>query len=161
MPKPIYSLQVTDFMKNAVWRFTDSDEPDETYVSRVRKFPLAECDGCIIGTEIELSNGDKLVGFVGNLNPKSPSKNEHFLTLSVFREDGTLFHLARYHDTEYKKHGPEKLAKFLGLRVADIFPTSFTIPRTILGTRGDYRGILNREPSKKLTSEELIDLSLE
>ncbi len=79
MPKPVETLQPTDFANNAVWRFTSSDEPDETYVSRVRNFPLKESDSCILGTDVVLANGTKLIGYVGNLNPRSPTQNETLL----------------------------------------------------------------------------------
>lgn len=161
MPKPVETLQPTDFANNAVWRFTSSDEPDETYVSRVRKFPLKECDSCILGTDVVLANGTKLIGYVGNLNPRSPTQNEHFLALSIFGGDGTLFHLARYHDIAYKKYGPIKFAKFLGLKPTDVFPISFSIPRSILGIRSDYKGSVQIEPAKRLTSDQLMALIFE
>jgi hypothetical protein len=160
MLKPIDKLTAIDFENHAVWRFTNSDEPDETYVKRVRRFPIKESRGCVFGTTVILSSGKEVVAMIGNLRARDSLMNEHFLGVSIFRDDGKLFHLARYHDYDYARSGPKALAKFLRMPIEHVFPFSFTIPRTILGTRSHFHSTIESEPKNKLTRSERIALIL-
>src|SRR5678815_4333732 len=98
MTRPVETLTKEDFAEFPVWRFTGSDTPDETHVKPVRRLPVRNSSACILGVPIRLADGTVLTGIIGNFEPTTPRLTEHFLTLSVFRSDGSLFHMARYHD---------------------------------------------------------------
>ncbi len=40
MKRPVDSLIAEDFAKSPVWRFTNSDSPEETHVTPVRRLPV-------------------------------------------------------------------------------------------------------------------------
>jgi hypothetical protein len=159
-PRPIASLTAGDFTKFPVWRFTDSDTPDETYVTPVRDLPVRNLSGCVVGTPIRLANGTDVVGILSNLDPQDPRATENFLTLSVFREDHALFHLARYHDFDASQHGPSALAAFLGLELNAVFPISYDVSQAVSGIPTVVCGVINAEPSERLSEDELMTLAV-
>jgi hypothetical protein len=160
MKRPSGKLTAQDFAKFPVWRFTSDDTPDETYVSPVRKLPVKRVDGCIIGCKVHLANGTALQGVVANLNLTDPRCNEHFLALSVFGEDGDRFRLARYHDVDFARRGPDALAAFLRLPISAVFPITYDVSDVVSGRHAVLRGVINAEPNERLTRKEIISLAL-
>ena len=160
MKRAVQSLTPEDFAKYRVWRFTGSDTPDETYVTPVRQLPVARLTACIIGGPIHLANRTVLTGLLGNLDPSNPRFTEHFLTLSVFRSDGAIFHLARYHDLDATKRGPSALAAFLGYPLDALFPITYDISSVVAGPSTALRGSISAEPRVRLTRSEIIALAV-
>ena len=160
MKRRVDNLTVEDFARFPIWRFTDDDTPDETYVSPVRQLPVSQVTGCIVGVPIRLANGTVLAGALGNFDPAQSRRAQHFLTLSVFRSDGAQFHLARYHDFDAAERGPTALASFLGLSVDAIFPISYDVTSVVAGPSDSLRGLITAEPRERLTRSELIALAV-
>src|SRR5687767_1136397 len=102
-------LKVGDLKKYPVWEFENNDE-DEMQVRAILRLPAKSLSCRLIGSQVTLANGDKIFGLFGNVDNKNAKINQHFLTLSLDIR-GKWFHLARYHDVYYKKHGPVALAK--------------------------------------------------
>lgn len=101
-----------------------------------------------------------MTGFLGNLDPTNSCLTEHFLTLSIFRSDGTLFNLARYHDFDAEERGPAALAAFLGLPLDAVFPISYDLTCVVAGPLESLRGTITAEPRERLTGAEIIALAV-
>ena len=97
---------------------------------------------------------------LGNIDPTNPRLTEHFLTVSVFRSDGALFHLARYHDLDAIERGPAALAAFLGLSLKAVFPLSYDVSAIVTGLPEVVRGTITSEPRERLTRAEVIALAV-
>ena len=160
MTRPVDSLTKKDFAESPVWRFTGSDMPDETHVKPVRRLPVRRLAGCIVGVPIRLANQTVLTGIIGNFDPGTPRLTEHFLTLSVFRPDGSLFQLARYHDYDAAERGPTELAEFLGLPLDGVFPISYDLSGIVAGSPDVLRGTIAAKPRERLTRAEIIALAV-
>ncbi len=152
-------LTVADFQADAVWEFRNEDEKGESAVRPVKKLPVKNLDGCIVGTQIQLANGSRFWASLGNVDSNDPRQTQQFLFLSVFKE--RWFQLARYFDFNLKEQGPQALADFLGLHVDDVFPISYDIRSISLGDPSCLAGTIEKEPREKLTRAERIALSLE
>ena len=114
--KEVSQLTVSDLREYPVWRFTGSDEPSELAVRPVKKIPVQSLTASLVGTDVRLASGKKLMALLGNLDVEKARLTEHFLTLSVYRDDGMVFHLARYHDHDFGERGPDALATFLKMK---------------------------------------------
>ncbi len=157
--KPIESIQSIDLQKSPVWEFVNRDRLGETVVRPIKRIPVRGLTGRVAGTKVSLSNGQKVWALLGNIVADNPKLTEHFITLSV-EYNGKWFTLARYHDIDYSEHGPVELAKFLGLAVGDVFPVSYDITAFCKGNAEALRGLIHKEPKKKLTWAEIIALSV-
>lgn len=160
MKRPVDSLTAKDFAKFPVWRFTNDDSPDETYVSPVRRLPVEKCAGCVIGCSVRLANGTTWPSVLANFNPDDSRLVEHFLCLSIFRDDGATFHLARYHDVDAARRGPAALAAFLDLPIEDIFPIAYDVSTIVKGPLNALRGTIPVQPRERLTHQEIISLAV-
>lgn len=156
----IDSLTEDDFAKYPIWRFTNSDSPDETCVTPVRRFPVSKLQNCIVGCPIRLADETVLTGILGNLDLADAKLTEHFLTLSVFHPNGKLFHMARYHDFDAAKRGPAALAKFLGIKLKSVFPITYDISKLAIGSAKSLCGTLTAKPRKRLTRYQIIALAV-
>jgi hypothetical protein len=157
--KPVDALQVADLQNYPVWQYTNRDPSDETAVRPVKKIPVANLDGKIVGTQVQLRNGEHVWALIGNLDSANPEFAEHFITLSIER-NGSWFHLARYHDFNYAESGPEALAHFLGLHLNEVFPISYDVRKYVKGNPATLAGAIRREPRKKLSRAEIIALAV-
>ena len=156
--KPAESLTVDDFKAHPVWEFLNDDEIGETMTRPVEKLPVETLDNKIVGTQVRLANGLEVWGLFGNFDVKNPRATQHFLTLSIER-GGKWFHLARYHDVGFAAHGPEALARFLGLGVDDVFPIVVDVRRYVRGDPAALTAIVLKEPQERLTEAELFALT--
>jgi len=157
--KLISSLRVQDIEKYAVWQFTPNHEYDDTAVQPIKRLPVANLAGKVVGCPVQLANGESCWGLLGNLHANNTKLNQHFLTLSLERK-GRWFHLARYHDFDYDDRGPEALARFLGLGVDDVFPILYDVRKYVRGNPAALAGNVLKEPSIRLTREEIIALAV-
>lgn len=161
--KSVEELTVNDLERHPVWSFTNSHEstsPGELAVKPIRRLPVKSLVGKIVGCPLTLNCGRSVMGFLGNIDLTNAALTEHFLTLSVFSDRNELFHLARYHDGDAQTHGPDALAKFLGLKVDEVFPIRYDIAPFAVGRTKCLRGAILSTPHKRLTRAEIIALAV-
>lgn len=157
--KSILSLKVSDLEKHPVWQFVKDDEGDETAVRPVNRLPVSSLMGRIVGTRVRLANGSSVCAIIGNLDTKNAQMNEHFVLLSLERR-GKWFQLERYFDFKYREHGPEALARFLGLSVDAVFPISYDVRKYAKGEANALAGTVLRKPGVRLTRAKLTALAV-
>ncbi|MGH8121558.1 MAG: hypothetical protein ACREPT_02170, partial [Rudaea sp.] len=82
-----------------------------------------------------------------------------FLSLSILKNE-QWFMLARYHDVAAEKRSPELLAEFLGLYIDDVFPIHYDISKFATGQRWSLSGLIQKEPTERLSPSQLVALSI-
>jgi hypothetical protein len=157
--KRVEDLAVADLRRFPVWEYANDDEKGETAVQPVRKLPVKNLNGRLVGTQVRLANSTEVWAMIGNVEVNTPRVTQHFLTLSVF-QNGRWFVMARYHDFDVRERGPQALAAFLGLRIDEVFPISYDISRFSLGDPAALIGMIEKEPREKLTRAQIIALAL-
>lgn len=157
--KPIEWLKVADLEANPVWQYTSDDRAGETLVRPVKRIPVKSLTGKVIGTQVRFANGMQAWALIGNIDPQNSRLTEHFLTLSI-EHNGKWFALARYHDFDYAERDPEALARFLGLRVDDVFPIAFDVRQFVQGDLAALAGTVRKEPRERLSRAEIIALAV-
>jgi hypothetical protein len=155
MSARIESLAASDLQTHPVWQLEDGG----VHVKPVKRWPVESLLGKLVGTRVRLANGSEVWAILGNLSPRNPRSTQHFLTASIER-DGKWFALARYHDFDAAARGPEALASFLGLAVADVFPISYDVRRYAKGDPAALAGTIEREPRERLNRAEIIALAV-
>ncbi len=108
-----------------------------------------------MGSRVRLANASYVWALIGNLDVQNAQMNEHFVTLSI-EQNGKWFHLARYHDIDYHDHGPDALAKFLGLPVDDIFPIHDDVREHAKGDPKALAASVLKDPRMRLSRAEII-----
>jgi len=98
---------------------------------------------------------------LANVSLNNVRSTEQFLFVSVLRDDGSVFHLARYHDIDRESSGPSALADFLGLDVDQVFPISYDISEVAVGLPEVVRGEVPAEPREQLNDDERRKLMFE
>jgi len=156
--KDVNALTVADLKAFPVWEYVNDDEKGEMAVRPVRT-PVSSLSGRLVGTVIRLANEAEVWALIGNVDASKPRPTQHFLTLSVFRDE-QCFTLARYHDVDAHKRGPQALADFLGLPIDQVFPISYDLSRFSKGDLAALTGRIEKEPRERLTRDELIKLSV-
>jgi hypothetical protein len=160
--KPVTALTPDDLARFPVWEYDNGGEAvpgrDETWVLPVTALPVSSLSGRVVGVALQLG-GRKEVGLLGNLDLSNPQAAQEFTTLSVWR-DGTWFHLARYFDYDRDQHGPAKLAAFLGLSIAEVFPVRYDLSGIAVGHPKVVRGCIDAEPAVRLTASQRMALIL-
>jgi hypothetical protein len=157
--KPLESLTVADLAANPVWQYTNRDGAGETFVRAVKKIPLKNLTGKVIGTQVRFANGSQAWALIGNIDVGNPRLTEHFLTLSIER-DGSWFALARYHDDDFAERYPEALSQFLGLQVDEVFPISFDVRGYAQGDPAALAGSVRKEPRERLSRADIIAMAV-
>ena len=157
--KPVDALTVVDLREHSVWQYTRRGPGDETWVRPVKRLPVTNLTGKLVGTQVVLANGTPVWALMGNVDASNPRLTAHFRTLSVER-GGTWFHLARYHDFDANERGPEQLATFLDLAVDDVFPISYDLLPHSKGDPKALRGTIQAKPSEVLTRDQIIALAV-
>lgn len=157
--KNIPSEQLTPehFVAAPVWSFVNNDNKGETLVRPVADIPVSDLAGCLVGVSVKLANGQKVDAMIGNVKSSKPERTKHFITLTIFHNE-KKFHLARYHDPQYKREGPEALATFLDLPVQQVFPISYDLTGLSRGSVDALRGVIEFEPKLRLDREGLFNL---
>ena len=158
--KTIDELTVEDLQKFPIWEFTNSEEhTDETAVRPIKTVPVKTLTGRMAATEVLLANGSERWALIGNVVPANPMLTRHFLTLTIF-DHGKSFALARYHDIDAARQGPAALGRFLRLPVDAVFPISYDLRGCCAGDKAALKGIIDKEPSERLTRAEIIALAV-
>jgi hypothetical protein len=154
---PVESLTVADVKAHPVWEYLNDDEIGETMVQPVGMIPVETLDNRILGSQVRLANGLQVWATIGNFDVTNPRATQHFLFISIERS-GEWFFLARYFDFDFTTHGPEALARFLGLPVDDVFPISVDIRRYVRGDPAALAFTVPKEPRERLTDKQLMAL---
>jgi hypothetical protein len=157
--KEVDRLTPADLRQDPVWRFTGEDSPSETMVRPVKRLPAKSLDGAVVGVEVVFANGHRRLAILGNIDVTNPRLTKHFVTLSVFDDDGAIFHLARYHDVDAERRGPAQLARFLKMKGKDVFPIAWDVSRFARGVPAALSGVIAAEPPERLTRAQVIALA--
>jgi hypothetical protein len=158
--KDVSKLIATDLRLFPVWRYTGSDSPTETAVCPVKRLPAKSLAASLVGVDVTLACGKTLLALVGNVDVSNPRLTRLFMTLSIYRDDGAVFHLARYHDYDIAERGPDQLARFLNMKREQVFPIAWDVSRFADGDPGALRGVVEVEPRERLTRSEIIALAV-
>jgi hypothetical protein len=151
------ALTVGDIVKHPVWRYRGSDD---TAIEPVLRLPCTNLSGKLVGTQVALADGTTVWALLGNIDTASPELSKHFLTISI-ESNGQWFYLARYFDIGYDdESGPAQLSGFLKKPIGDIFPITFDIRRIFKRESAALRGKIEKEPSDRLTREEIIRMAV-
>lgn len=161
--KPINELTVADLKRHPVWRFLLSRESslDETWVSPVKSLPVSDLANRVVGTHAHMACGSPIFCLLGSVSLRDPKRTQQFIGLTVFRDDGERFHLARYFDVDYADQGPEALAEFLGRTVEEVFPISYDMGSVARGHNEVTKGLIPAEPLTRLTGKERMELVIQ
>src|SRR5688572_12613425 len=94
--KPVDALEISDFKAHPVWDFTtddetDDEEVDETWVRPVRRIPVKDLDGKVVGTQVRLANGGLVWGLLGGVDVNDSRATKHFLGLTVFDKERRFY----------------------------------------------------------------------
>lgn len=158
--KPVDAITPADAADFPVWEYANDEEGlpgrDETWMRPLLGLPVSSMDNRVAWVTVRLANGETRLGALSNVDLNDPSEHEHFLCISVFRDDGDQFFLARYHDPFRDTHGPRNLAEFLGLRVEDIFPIAFDLSSVATGNPACLHGTIEREPKNPQSRRDLM-----
>ncbi len=157
--KNLSDLTTDDLAEIPVWEYV-SGQDESVYVEPVEHLPVRDLRNRIVGTRVVLHNGDMCWAILGNIDLYNKQSTEHFLTLSL-EKGARWFDLARYHDVDYARRGPEQLAQFLALPVPSIFPIEYDLSDVVSAIPGIVKGTIPVEPHEKLPQEKLIQLALE
>lgn len=161
--KPFAKLTPQDFQKHPVWEFCNDAEAafgDETMVQPVTDLPVDDLGNRVIGTTLRFANGDSVDGILINVDLNDPVKTEHFVALTLYGKDGTMFLLARYHDISADTHGPIACAAFFGLDVEKVFPIAYDIDSIAIGVPGSIRRKIPMNPKRRLDDDELMRMAI-
>ncbi len=151
-------IQVSDLEQHPVWEMILDDEADEDpSVFPIDSLPVASLDSRCVATRVRLANGTQRWAMLHNVRLTDPRKTEHLMQLSMER-DGEWFWLARYWDADAERNGPTALAKFLGLPVDEVFPIQYDLTGTVTGSPAVVSGQINREPTERLSQDEIIKI---
>lgn len=161
--KAFDKIRPCDLALHPVWEFCNEMEDslgDETFLRVVEDLPVDSLANRIVGTELNLANGSVVFGILQNIELYDHYQTEHFVTVTVFDKKGRSFPLARYHDVAIETYGPDALARFLRLKVADVFPLSYDISAVAIGDLASVRRKIPIRPRNPLTRSDLIRLAV-
>jgi len=158
--KPVDKITLDDLRSFPVWEYANDEEGipgrDETWMKPVLRLPVTSLDNRIAATPVRLAGGRQFTAVLSNVDLDDPSDHEHFLVLGLYRSDGEQFILARYHDHDAQRHGPQALAAFLDLPIEEVFPISYDLSAVAKGSPSSLRGKIEAKPSNPLPRSNLI-----
>jgi hypothetical protein len=150
----------SDFAISPVWEFVlQLETVDDTLMRPVMKLPVNDLGNRIIGTEVRFANGSVLWGAMSNVDTQDTDRMREFLSLSIYK--GVWYHLARYFDPDSERNGPFGLAKFLGLKVSDIFPIAYDLRSACSGNPNCLAGVIPAKPEIQLDADKRFQLMTE
>lgn len=153
------SLTVQDIKLSQVWEYVGDDVIEEGVVQPVEQLPANHLDNKLVGLQVRLAGGENIWAIIGNVDAENSKHTEHFLNIAIER-DGKWFHLARYHDVDYKTRGPESLANFLGMKVDEVFPIVYDLRPYATGNPAALVGAVQKEPRERLSRNEIIAMAV-
>jgi hypothetical protein len=161
LSKLIDRIEVAHLAEHPVWAFetNDTNAKSDRRLRAIMKLPVKCLAGCLVGTQVQLANGEMKWSVIGNVTLKNPRKTKHFLTVWI-ENSGKWFELGRYFDVDYRRRGPEQLSAFLNLPVTAVFPIFYDISSIVQGEPSVLKGYIEADPTDKLTEDEIISLAL-
>ncbi len=163
--KPVTELTVEDLTRYPVWEFEleyeSEDGQDETWVKPVKELPVTDLSHRVVGIPIRFAGGTTGYALLGNIDLRHLRKTRQFLTCSLLSRDNDWFHLARYHDSDYARNGPQALARHVNLSLEEVFPITYDISTFARGLDAVVRGSIPAEPVERLTDDERMALIFE
>lgn len=157
--KSFPSLTVEDIKKCPTWRFTNRNLDDDLEIESVLERPCTDVRSLIVGCQLRLADGVCVWGLLQNVDPTTPSRNDHFLTATIDC-NCQWFPLARYHDVDVNERGPLALSHALGKDISSIFPLSYDIRSEVGFDAAGLVGSICIEPHARLSRKEIIELAL-
>jgi hypothetical protein len=154
---PAEKLTPLHFQKCPVWTFLNNDARGETMVKPLSKLPVRDLDGCLIGTQVTLANGQKVDALIGNIKSRDAKRTQLAITVALFK-GAQKFDLARRFDPNYSRCGPAALSRFLNLTVNEVFPISYDLTEFSEGTIEALKGKIENAPKLVLEPEQLLEL---
>ncbi len=145
-----------DFREYPIWRHMLEEEGKsgrDDLMAPVTQLPVYHLKNKVIGVQVRLANGQMIWARLSNVHIGYLRRTEQSLFCSL-EKDGEWFNLARYFDPWYRRHGPEDLAKFLGLPVDEVFPISYDLRPYVFGNDPPVWGTITKEPRERLSREE-------
>lgn len=162
--KPISELTPDDLARWPVWEYVLDDEEeteDETWVQPVTDPPVGDLTNMLIASRARLSSGQPVWCLLSNVALQDERKTHQFLAVTIYRDDGAPFDLARYFDVDYSRRGPDALSAFLSLPVDQVFPIAYDISAWADGLPEVVTGSIRREPTERLSDAQRLALVLE
>lgn len=92
--KPFPKLQISDLEKHPIWETLVDDDADDPSVFPIDTLPVTHLTGRLVGTRVQLANGDRLWAMLFNLDLKDARKTDQLVQLRIERK-GEWFWLAR------------------------------------------------------------------
>ena len=143
MIKNVNLLEPSDLRNDPVWEFANRDEPGETSVFPVETLPVPNLAGRVVGAQVLLSSGSEVWAKISNVDVFNLRATRHFLAISLWLQ-GRWNSLARYHDPDYARRGPDALAALLAFALMTFSQSSMisavtarlTLPRLLDQSRG-------------------------
>jgi hypothetical protein len=154
---PAEKLTPLHFQKCPVWTFLNNDARGETMVKPLSKLPVRDLDGCLIGTQVTLANGQKVDALIGNIKSRDAKRTQLAITVALFK-GAQKFDLDRRFDPDYSRCGPAALSRFLNLTVNEVFPISYDLTEFSEGTIEALKGKIENAPKLVLEPEQLLEL---
>lgn len=126
-------------------------------VKPLSKLPVRDLDGCLIGTQVTLANGQKVDALIGNIKSRDAKRTQLAITVALFK-GAQKFDLDRRFDPDYSRCGPAALSRFLNLTVNEVFPISYDLTEFSEGTIEALKGKIENAPKLVLEPEQLLEL---
>ncbi len=154
--RPLEDIPVAELLRAGVWEYVpETDDHDETWVVPT-KIPVSSLDGRVAALNVCLACGTTIPALLSNIDLRSNTLNEHLRSVSLMKADSDRFHLARYHDFDYGRRGPQALAEYLKLSLADVFPLTYDLSGLAIGDAACLMGRIPVEPAERFTRAEII-----
>ena len=155
------TLRPADLESTPVWEFTNQEAlgDDELTLRPVRRLPVTDLENRLVGVQLRLADGSVHWGLLSNISLDAPDVTPHFLTVSVWCGD-RWFPLARYHDGARDEFGLAQLAETLEKRCQQCSRSPMTSARSRRSMSVRWCGVIDAEPSARLSRTELIALAV-
>jgi hypothetical protein len=150
-------LSPQHFAKHPVWRYLNDDSQDDTLMRPVEPLPTDTLDGCVVGCKVKFADGGSVWAGLSNIDVSSKMSTEQFLVACFFLGEERIW-LARYHDVDYRRNGPEHLAQSFGKNIEDVFPVSYDLTPYVIGDESVLKGVIEQVPRYKLSDAQLSEL---
>ena len=156
VPRPIEGLTVSDIERHGVWAHI-ANRPG--FVRPVSTTPVKNLNGKLFAAHVKTRSGREFWALIGMLDAEDSVKNELFKQLSVYNGEA-WFQLSRYFDWDYEKSGPQALASFLRMPLAEVFPIEYDLSSWIEAEDFVLKGKFLEQPEKHLSRAEIIALAV-
>lgn len=138
---------IKDFMRNPVWVECEAGE-----YKPVSKLPVDSLDGCLVASELHLTNGDKYFGILGGIHLDDVVLTDLTINLIIVNH-GKMF---AYRKSVLEPYRSNYVKEFLCLEICDIFPILYDISEYARGNPQVLRGLINSSYPEGMSRDEQI-----